>query len=70
MDSEVENKKIPAYLVKFSEDLMEVISTFKEEMEILADEELVKAIKLSEENSKKKNTKIMSIEELKDELGL
>lgn len=33
-------------------------------------EELVKAIKLSEENSKKKNTKIMSIEELKDELGL
>lgn len=41
MDSGVENKKIPAYLVKFSEY-----------------EELVKAIKLSEENSKKKILKL------------
>ena len=60
----------PKHLVKFSQDLMEVIGNFKEEMEILADGELVEQIEKSEENSRIRKTKVFTPEELKSELGL
>ncbi len=63
-------KLTPKHLVSFSQDLMEVISNFKEEMEILADDELVEQIEKSEENSKRRKTKVFTPEELISELGL
>ncbi len=58
------------HLVKFSEELMRVIEDFKEEMEILSDEELMKQIRISEENSKKGKTLVLKPEDLEKELGL
>ena len=49
---------------------MKVIEDFKEEMEILSDEELMEQIRISEENSKDKKTLILKPEDLERELGL
>jgi len=57
------------HLVKFSEELMKVIEDFKEEMEILSDEEIMEQLKTSEENSKKGKTLIFKLGELERELG-
>ncbi len=55
---------------RFSEDLMDVIRAFKEEMEIISDRELMEEIARSEERSKEKKTRVLSARELKGELGL
>lgn len=65
-----QKEKPSDYLVRFSEDLMDVISAFKEEMELLSDRELMNEIARPEERSKDKKTRVLSARELKSELGL
>ena len=70
MPSVSQKEKSSEYLVRFSEDLMDVIRAFKEEMEIISDRELVEEIARSEERSKEKITRVLTAKELKSELGL
>jgi len=58
-------------LLKFTKDLKDLVDDFSEEMEILANDELVKQIKESEKERKKGAVKTFeSIDELKKELEL
>lgn len=58
-------------LLKFARELKDLVNDFSEEMEILANEDLMKQIQDNEEEKEKGNTKIFeSIEEVEKELDL
>ena len=58
-------------LLKFTKDLKDLVDDFSEEMEILANDELIKQIKENEKERKKGAVKTFeSIDELKKELEL
>ncbi len=58
-------------LLKFARELKDLVDDFSEEIEILANEDLIDQIKENEEEKKKGNIKTFdNIEELKKELKL
>jgi hypothetical protein len=58
-------------LLKFTRDLKALVDDFSEEMEILANDELMSQIRESEKERKKGAVKTFeNIDELKQELGL
>ncbi|MCK4310506.1 MAG: hypothetical protein KAV48_01440 [Methanomicrobia archaeon] len=58
-------------LLKFARELKDLVDDFSEEIEILANEDLMDQIKENEEEKKKGNIKTFdNIEELKKELKL
>lgn len=58
-------------LLKFARELKELVDDFSEEIEVLANEDLMDQIKENEEEKKKGNIKTFdNIEELKKELKL
>lgn len=58
-------------LLEFAKDLKELVEDFEEEMEILADAELMKQIRENRKEKKRGNTRIFeTLEDLEKELGL
>lgn len=57
-------------LVEFSQTLIDVIDDFKEEMEILANEDTVRQISESMASSRSGKTRVLTLKELKRELGI
>jgi hypothetical protein len=58
-------------LLEFAKDLKHLLEDFEEEMEILADRELMKQIKENKKEKERKNTRIFdNLDDLEKELGL
>ena len=58
-------------LLEFAKNLRQLVEDFEEEMEILADRELMNQIKENKKEKERGNTKIFdNLEELEKELGL
>ena len=58
-------------LLEFAKDLKQLVEDFEEEMEILADRELMKQIRENKEEKERGKTKIFdNLEDLEKELGL
>ncbi len=58
-------------LLEFAKDLKQLVEDFEEEMEILADRELMKQIRENKKEKKSGNTKIFdNMQDLERELGL
>jgi hypothetical protein len=58
-------------LLEFAKDLKHLVEDFEEEMEILADRELMKQIKENKKEKERKNTRIFdNLDDLEKELGL